>query len=107
MKAIAFDKTVTLTEGKPRVTNVFFTENKVANTQHYSNIIAAMEKQANHPLAEAILNHLTVTETIELDIDNQIGKGLSSIYHSKEYRIGKPAQFTNVSKQLEELNHQY
>ncbi|MBO0442463.1 heavy metal translocating P-type ATPase [Vagococcus fluvialis] len=107
IKAIAFDKTGTLTEGKPEVTNIFFTGENEANAQHYSNIIAAMEKQANHPLAEAILRHLRVTEEISLEIDNQIGKGLVSTYNNKEYRIGKPSQFTNVSNKLEQLNHLY
>lgn len=107
IKAIAFDKTGTLTEGKPKVTDVFFTEDTEINAQHYSNIIAAMEKQANHPLADAILSHLDVTEEIELEIDNQIGKGLVSTYQNKTYRIGKPTQFTHVSQKLEQLNHLY
>ncbi|MEG0287022.1 MAG: heavy metal translocating P-type ATPase [Vagococcus sp.] len=107
IKAIAFDKTGTLTEGKPEVTDVFFIQENQEQTQYYSNIIAAMEKQANHPLAEAILRHLTVTEEISLNIDNQIGKGLVSTYKGKDYRIGKPSQFSNVSNKLEELNHLY
>ena len=107
IKAIAFDKTGTLTEGKPKVTDVFFTEDNENTVQNYSNIIAAMEKQANHPLADAILSHLTVTEEIQLDIDNQIGKGLVSTYQGKNYRIGKPSQFSQVSQKLEQLNHMY
>lgn len=107
IKAIAFDKTGTLTEGKPEVTDIFFTKDNQENAQHYSNIIAAMEKQANHPLAEAILRHLTITEEISLEINNQIGKGLIASYNNKEYRIGKPSQFTNVSNNLEQLNHLY
>lgn len=66
-----------------------------------------MEKQANHPLADAILAHIDVTETIELDIDNQIGKGLVSNYGGNTYRIGKPSQFKQVSSQVEQLNHTY
>ena len=107
IKAIAFDKTGTLTEGKPKVTDVVFIESHQEKAQNYSNIIAAMEKQANHPLADAILNHLTVTEEINLDIDNQIGKGLVSNYQNKNYRIGKPSQFTQVPEELAQLNHKF
>ncbi len=107
IKAIAFDKTGTLTEGKPKVTDVFFTVENKNNSANYLNIIAAMEKQANHPLANAILEHINVTETIELDIENQIGKGLVSTYNGKTYRIGKPAQFKQVSGKIEQLNHTY
>ena len=107
IRAIAFDKTGTLTEGKPKVTDVFFTvENKI-NSANYLNIIAAMEKQANHPLADAILAHIDGTATIELDIVNQIGKGLVSNYGGNTYRIGKPSQFKQVSSQVEQLNHAY
>ena len=107
IRAIAFDKTGTLTEGKPKVTDVFFTVENKNNSANYLNIIAAMEKQANHPLADAILAHIDVTETIELDIDNQIGKGLVSNYVGNTYRIGKPSQFKQVSSQVEQLNHTY
>ncbi|MFC6348519.1 heavy metal translocating P-type ATPase [Vagococcus carniphilus] len=107
IRAIAFDKTGTLTEGKPKVTDVFFTVENKNNSANYLNIIAAMEKQANHPLADAILAHIDVTETIELDIDNQIGKGLVSNYGGNTYRIGKPSQFKQVSSQVEQLNHAY
>ncbi|MDT2849705.1 heavy metal translocating P-type ATPase [Vagococcus carniphilus] len=107
IRAIAFDKTGTLTEGKPKVTDVFFTVENKNNSANYLNIIAAMEKQANHPLADAILAHIDVTETIELDIDNQIGKGLVSNYGGNTYRIGKPSQFKQVSSQVEQLNHTY
>ncbi|MDT2829895.1 heavy metal translocating P-type ATPase [Vagococcus carniphilus] len=107
IRAIAFDKTGTLTEGKPKVTDVFFTVENNNNSANYLNIIAAMEKQANHPLADAILAHIDVTETIELDIDNQIGKGLVSNYGGNTYRIGKPSQFNQVSSQVEQLNHTY
>ena len=107
IRAIAFDKTGTLTEGKPKVTDVFFTVENKNNSANYLNIIAAMEKQANHPLADAILAHINVTETIELDIDNQIGKGLVSNYGGNTYRIGKPSQFKQVSRQVEQLNHTY
>lgn len=107
IRAIAFDKTGTLTEGKPKVTDVFFTVENENNSANYLNIVAAMEKQANHPLANAILSHINVTEVIDLDIENQIGKGLVSTYKGITYRIGKPAQFTKVDSKIEQLNHTY
>ncbi|MEG0674979.1 heavy metal translocating P-type ATPase [Vagococcus sp.] len=107
IRAIAFDKTGTLTEGKPKVTDVFFSIENEGNSAHYLNIIAAMEKQANHPLANAILAHIKVTEVLALDIENQIGKGLVSTYNGKTYRIGKPAQFKQVPSQIEQFNHTY
>ena len=47
-----------LNEGKPEVTDVFFIQENQKQTQYYSNIIAAMEKQANHPYKVDHLVHL-------------------------------------------------
>lgn len=105
LKAIAFDKTGTLTEGKPKVTNVYFVDDSKA--EFYTNLIVAMEKQANHPLADAIVDALEPTEILELEIENQIGKGLVAVYKEKNYIIGKPSIFENVSELLKDLTLTY
>ncbi|MBI3476330.1 MAG: cadmium-translocating P-type ATPase [Acidobacteria bacterium] len=55
LKAIAMDKTGTLTEGRPRVTDVLpepgISEHELLETA------ATMELQSDHPLARAILDH--------------------------------------------------
>ena len=104
VKAVAFDKTGTLTEGKPKVTDYFF-EGLTEDT--YIDIIVGMEKTANHPLANAILEKFTAKNELTLDVDNQIGKGLVTIYQGKAYRIGKPDSFTTHSDDIEKLNHDY
>lgn len=105
LKAIAFDKTGTLTEGKPKVTNVYFVDKD--KKEHYINLIVAMEKEANHPLADAIVSALEPTEIIKLEIDNQIGKGLSAQYENKTYLIGKPGLFEGVSKDIITMKDTY
>lgn len=104
LQAIAFDKTGTLTEGKPKVTNSYFIHD---DQDYYINLIVAMEKQANHPLATALLDSFTPTDTMDLDVENQIGKGLVSTYNGHTYRIGKPSQFTAVPDVVSNLNHTY
>lgn len=100
IKAIAFDKTGTLTEGKPEVTDVLFHTTDQVKQQHYTNIVIAMEKLSNHPLADAILNALEETENIDLEIDNQIGSGLVTHYNENLYNIGKPSQFSQVPEAI-------
>src|SRR5699024_2468878 len=51
--AIAFDKTGTLTKGKPEVTNYHFLDS--VDQQAMIDVIIALEKESNHPLARAIL----------------------------------------------------
>lgn len=107
IKAIAFDKTGTLTEGKPEVTNTFFTKNTTESKEYYTNIIVAMEKQANHPLAKAIIAAYQVTENLTLDVENQIGVGLVTTYNQKTYKIGKPSQFNTVPSDISSLSQTY
>ena len=53
MKAIALDKTGTLTQGKPVVTDFFVREDLEHMTLHLL-LLATIEAQSNHPLAQAI-----------------------------------------------------
>ncbi|QIK70763.1 heavy metal translocating P-type ATPase [Erysipelothrix sp. HDW6C] len=108
IKAVAFDKTGTLTQGKPTVTDFFFEESvSINDSERYLDIIVAMEKTANHPLAAAILNKFTPTEIIEVDVENIIGRGLVTIIDGVEYQIGKPESFTNVGASIAEHNETY
>ncbi|WP_157455653.1 heavy metal translocating P-type ATPase [Carnobacterium maltaromaticum] len=108
IKAVAFDKTGTLTKGKPSVTDFYFDEIDEATTeQNYIDLIVAMEKTANHPLANAILGKFEAKESIELEVENEIGKGLVAQYDGAVYQIGKPTVFKNVSSKIENHNEQY
>ena len=50
---VVLDKTGTITEGKPRVTNIFI--GKTITENQLLEIAASLEKPSEHPLAEAIL----------------------------------------------------
>ena len=63
-----------------------------------------MEKSANHPLADAILDAFTSDSSIKIDTENEIGKGLVAEHQGKEYRIGKPSTFENVPEEIENQN---
>jgi Cu+-exporting ATPase len=54
IQTIVLDKTGTLTEGKPVVTDVFAL-NK--NDDELLKLVAAIERNSEHPLAEAVVNH--------------------------------------------------
>lgn len=105
VQGISFDKTGTLTEGKPIVTDFYFIDDQ--QTNQYIDIIVAMEKTANHPLANAIIEKFETTSELAVTIENQIGKGLITQIGEKGYRIGKPETFTNVSQKIVELNDRY
>ncbi|NKZ28235.1 heavy metal translocating P-type ATPase [Vagococcus lutrae] len=104
LKAVAFDKTGTLTQGEPSVTDYYFIGHQ---EQTHIDVIVAMEKQANHPLAEAITRYFEIEETIELEMENEIGRGLVAHHEGDEYRIGKPSLFEKVPAQIKEHEIQY
>lgn len=103
--AIAFDKTGTLTSGKPVVTNAYFSD--VVNQEKMIDIVVALEKESNHPLADAILNKFKAKNKLNIQANNQLGKGLEGEYDGHTYRIGKPTSFEGVSDEYTRLNTEW
>lgn len=108
IKVAAFDKTGTLTQGKPEVTDVYFVDE--TKKTDWQKIILAMEKQANHPLAVAIINHFPTIDMLSLAVESEIGNGLMASYSGKEYQLSKASNFTVVptaiSNKVELLQNQ-
>lgn len=67
IKAIAFDKTGTLTVGKPKVIDLIVTDE--TNTQNTLQLVFAVERLSNHPLAKAVAKHIKPLLHSEQDID--------------------------------------
>lgn len=105
IKAIALDKTGTLTQGKPIVTNDYFSDS--VNKEHIIDIIVALEKESNHPLANAILDKFEARKILDVNAINHVGMGLTGVYDNKKYRIGKPTSFDNVSDEFSLLNDKW
>ncbi|AGL90066.1 putative cadmium-transporting ATPase [Strawberry lethal yellows phytoplasma (CPA) str. NZSb11] len=101
-KAFACDKTGTLTEGKPEVTDLYvdphISEEKY---QHYLEILLAMEQKSNHPFAAAIKNYFNIRSHLMLEITNLVGVGIEAFYQNDYYLISKAIAFPKVSKDLE------
>ena len=66
INAISFDKTGTLTNGKPEVTNYYFTDS--VDEENIIDIIVALEKESNHPLANAILEKFEAKNKIDIEV---------------------------------------
>ena len=98
LKAVAFDKTGTLTEGKPKVVDFYF--NPELDGESFRNTLVAMEKQSNHPLANAIVNKFEIQKVdYDIKVENELGTGLSATYQGESYRIAKPSAFKIVSQE--------
>ena len=63
VRAVVLDKTGTLTEGKPRVTDVVRAEGAPAEEEILA-LVAAAERGSEHPLADAIVREATETRQL-------------------------------------------
>ncbi len=101
LKAVAFDKTGTLTKGRPEVTDYFFVEG--IDDLAILPIVVAMEDQANHPLADAILAEFKADSPklqTPIEVENKVGSGLLAHLAGDEYQIGKPSLFQAIPETI-------
>lgn len=86
--AIAFDKTGTLTEGIPQVTKVQLIDQQAYNPLA---LIAAVEQDSQHPLANAVLKYVR-EQGIEISQSSAFksitGKGVEAIVEGHVVKIG-------------------
>lgn len=83
--AIVLDKTGTITEGKPVVTNEIW----VDENETLKQVLASIENQSEHPLAEAITNKLCDYQLVTIDSFESItGKGVRASVQNKDYFVG-------------------
>jgi Cu2+-exporting ATPase len=86
--SIILDKTGTITEGKPVVTNLLW----LNNDQRSLPILASLEKKSEHPLAEAIVKHLGVMSEVPINNFQSItGFGATAENGKTRYYAGNAA----------------
>ncbi len=85
VNVVILDKTGTITEGKPVVTNDFWTDENPTLKQ----ILFSIEKQSEHPLAEAVVSHLKSQSTTTISkFESITGKGAKAEVKGETYFIG-------------------
>jgi Cu2+-exporting ATPase len=83
--AIIFDKTGTITEGRPEVTGIRWLNNESESDK----ILLSIEKRSEHPLAEAVVIYLQGTPDVHLtSFESITGKGVVAGYGDETYRVG-------------------
>lgn len=101
--AIILDKTGTITEGRPEVTGIQWL-NEDDTTK---DILFSIEKQSEHPLADAVVKHLGgATTTALTNFDSITGKGAKADHNNETYFVGNKKLMTenniSIPTQLQE-----
>lgn len=92
----AFDKTGTITEGKPQVDDIItygISEDELIR------IASGVEKNSNHPIAKAIVNkgkEMGVSSLDTSDFENITGKGLSAYIDGQKVLAGNMSLLENI-----------
>jgi len=88
MNALVLDKTGTITEGKPAVEKIEWLPG--TDAEKNSGILFNLEKASEHPLADAITNHLRedASPMTISDIQSITGKGISGVTDKTRYFAG-------------------
>ena len=82
---IVIDKTGTLTQGHPKVTDMMWSKHE----EHLKHIFYSLEKYSEHPLSEAIVKKLNCTQTLIMDkFECLTGIGIKASYQGRMYYAG-------------------
>lgn len=87
IKVIIFDKTGTITEGKPKVQAIYYRDD--IDQPWLNAIIGNIERQSSHPLAKAIVQFLNEQPTLEITTKEEAGFGLVASYEGHNFQIGR------------------
>jgi len=105
INAVVLDKTGTITEGRPQVTD----EKWLHHHPTEKSILLSIEKQSEHPLAAAVAKHLEHLQEVPLSYFESItGKGVKAICNEHAYFVGnKKLLLENNIAISQELQQQF
>jgi Cu+-exporting ATPase len=99
------DKTGTLTEGRPQLTDVVATDG--ISEEELLALAAGLEKGSEHPLAEAIVDGAArrgVAVPDAQDFESITGKGVSGTVSGRKVALGNAAMMTDLGLQFGDLS---
>ncbi len=110
VKTVVLDKTGTITEGKPKVTDIVPSE--YISEQELLSVAASMEKPSEHPLADAIVAYAQEKKVSLLPTEHfkaVSGQGITASINGTEYYAGNISfisQYVDVEN-FEELSNTF
>ncbi len=108
VKAMAFDKTGTLTRGELTITDVIPLNGK--SKEDLIKCACGVEERSDHPIAEAIVDHVEAEHDISHDhgienFEEISGKGVTASLKGKKHYAGKPSLMEELGFDLSHVHH--
>lgn len=103
INVLLVDKTGTITQGRPRVTDFITAPDQ--DQPQLEAIVLALEKKSEHPLAEAMVEYLVQTETNAMKVEefnSLTGRGITGMVNNNNYFIGSPRISQEKAVHMEE-----
>jgi len=103
VNAIVLDKTGTITEGKPRVTEIRWLDG-LDDDSLLSQILYNLELLSEHPLAEAVVSKMATVTTDHLILqrfESLTGRGVKAEYSGRLYLVGNSQLMVEHSISIE------
>ncbi len=107
VNAVILDKTGTITQGKPVVTDIVW-RNEVLSP-NIKQILFALENQSEHPLAEAVVNNLkdgTIAAASVTGFESVTARGVKGIADGKAYFVGSRRYIDEIKSSIDPVMDQ-
>jgi Cu2+-exporting ATPase len=103
VNAVILDKTGTLTEGKPEVTEMRWSKDFEGNKIHLQQILLTLEQQSEHPLATAVVRYFKdlSREVVKLSaFESLTGRGVKGLHNGEAFYVGNHRLLTELNIEL-------
>lgn len=102
--AIILDKTGTITQGRPEVTDIAWLEGDDST----KGILMSIERQSEHPLADAVVQYLSEVPAVTIsDFESITGKGVRADFEYQTYYVGNKKLLTENKVTIPEILQQH
>ena len=105
IRAVAFDKTGTITHGQPAVTDVVALD---GDEHGLLALAAGIERFSEHPLARAVVTRaraLGIQPTAAHGFEALVGAGATAVVGAMTWHVGSPELFAELGVNLDHVRH--
>ena len=102
LKAIALDKTGTVTKGKPELTDIIISGSSINETELLV-LASAVENRSGHPLAQAVVRAAQsrgLSIPAAEDVASITGRGIQAVVNGKLVRVGNEELFSETGIEI-------